>query len=136
MKKKNIGRCRSLRRTQTDVEKKLWLMLRNRQVYGLKFRRQFPVSKYILDFYCPECKLGVEADGSQHYDEKYEEYDKSRTRELNKLRITIIRFSDLEILGNIEGVCELIHNVAEEKKSFINYGFPLTPPLPEGERGK
>ncbi len=63
MKRKNIGRYKSLRRNQTDAEKKLWLILRNRQLMGTKFRRQISIGKYILDFYSPEYKLSIEADG-------------------------------------------------------------------------
>jgi very-short-patch-repair endonuclease len=53
MERKNIGRCRRLRKNQTDAEKKLWTLLRNRQLDGIKFRRQFSIGSYILDFYCP-----------------------------------------------------------------------------------
>ena len=59
---------RQLRREQTDAEKLLWYCLRNRQLFGLKFRRQYPVGPYILDFYCHEYKLCVELDGGQHYE--------------------------------------------------------------------
>lgn len=110
MKRNNIQKSRSLRRNQTDAEKKLWSVLRNRSLCGLKFRRQFSVGKYILDFYCPEFKIGVEADGGQHYDECGRKYDEMRTEELSKLGIEIIRFSDRDILKNIEGVYEIIMN--------------------------
>ena len=62
MKRNNIGICRGLRRNQTDAEKKLWNILRNRQLSGFKFRRQFSIGKYVLDFYCPTYKIGIEAD--------------------------------------------------------------------------
>ena len=61
MKRGNIQKSRALRRDQTDAGKKLWGVLRNRQLTGVKFRRQFPVGKYILDFYSPEYGLGIEA---------------------------------------------------------------------------
>jgi very-short-patch-repair endonuclease len=63
----NIDKCRELRKKQTDAEKKLWEILRNRQLARVKFKRQFPVGSYILDFYSPEYRLGIEADGGQHY---------------------------------------------------------------------
>ncbi|MEW6418931.1 MAG: DUF559 domain-containing protein [Nitrospirota bacterium] len=62
MKRNNVDKCRKLRKNQTDAEKKLWALLRNRQVSGVKFRRQFSVGRYILDFYCPEYRVGIEAD--------------------------------------------------------------------------
>lgn len=129
MKRKNIGRCRSLRKNQTDAEKKLWSILRNRQFFGTKFRRQFPVDKYILDFYSPEYKLCIEADGGQHYEDKGRQKDEIRTRDLSKLGVRILRFSDREILINIEGVCKSIQETVEKKKVP-----PHLNPLPRGER--
>lgn len=116
MKRNNIYKCRTLRRNQTDSEKKLWTILRNRQLFGLKFRRQFPVKKYILDFYSPEYMLCIEADGGQHYEDKGRKRDKVRTKELSHLGVQILRFSDREILTNIEGVCEIIQQTIEKRK--------------------
>jgi very-short-patch-repair endonuclease len=82
--------------------------LRNRQLAGVKFRRQFSVGRYILDFYSPEHGLGIEADGSQHYDDEGKKRDEVRTSDLSKLGVQILRFNDREILNNIEGVSELI----------------------------
>ena len=59
---------RQLRRDQTDPEKLLWYSLRNCQLFGLKFRRQYPVGSYVLDFYCHQYRLCVELDGGQHYE--------------------------------------------------------------------
>jgi len=122
MKRHNIGRSRKLRKIQTETEKKLWETLRNRGLAGVKFRRQFPIGKYILDFYSPEYKLGVEADGGQHYEDSAKHRDELRARELSKLGVKILRFSDLEILNNIEGVCEIIWKTIEDKK-----GSPPSP---------
>jgi len=63
VKRTNIGKARDPRRNQTDAEKKLWAMLRDRSFANVKFRRQFPIENYILDFYSPDLKLCVEADG-------------------------------------------------------------------------
>jgi very-short-patch-repair endonuclease len=104
--------------------------LRNRKLTGIKFRRQFPVGGYILDFYAPEYGLGIEADGGQHYGDEYKRGDEIRTRELSKLGVEIVRFSDRDILTNLEGVYETIERVLEKRR--------LTPPhlspLPKGER--
>ena len=132
MKRNNVDKCRKLRKNQTDAEKKLWALLRNRQVSGIKFRRQFSVGRYILDFYCPEYRVGIEADGGQHYEDKGKQRDELRTRELNKLSMEILRFSDREILTNIEGVYETIKTTIDEKKS----NPPHLNPLPLGRGSK
>jgi very-short-patch-repair endonuclease len=107
-------RRRSLRKSETDAERKLWQILRNKQIEGLKFFRQYSVGKYILDFYCPKYRLAIEADGSQHFRSAY---DDNRTAELKKLNIFVLRFWDNEILQNIEGVYEKIRLTI---KSFHN----------------
>jgi len=117
MKRNNIKKCRNLRKNQTDAEKKLWAILRNRQVSGTKFKRQFSIGRYILDFYSPEYKLGIEADGGGHYEDRGRQRDKLRTRELSRLGVEILRFSDLEILNNIEGVWEVIRETIENKRN-------------------
>ena len=132
MKRENIGKSRYLRRNQTDAEKKLWTALRNRQLCNVKFRRQFPNDRYILDFYIPECRIGIEADGGQHYEDKGKQRDELRTRELNKLGVEILRFSDREILTNIEGVYATIKSTIDEKKS----NPPHLNPLPLGRGSK
>ena len=115
MKRSNIERSRNLRKNQTDAEKKLWTILRNRQINGVKFRRQFPVGGYILDFYCPDFRLAIEADGGQHYENKVKDQDDLRTRELNNLGIEMMRFTDREILTNSDGVVEAIQNAIAKK---------------------
>jgi very-short-patch-repair endonuclease len=101
MKRNNIEKCRRLRRNPTDAERKLWAVLRNRKLARIKFRRQFPVGSYILDFYATKYRLGIEADGGQHYDDKEKQQDEFRSRELGKLGVEIVRFSDRDILTNI-----------------------------------
>ena len=121
MKRKNIDKCRILRKNQTDAERKLWSLLRNRQLTEVKFRRQFPIGRYILDFYSPEFKLGIEADGGQHYENKGKLKDQQRSKELSKLGIRIIRFSDRDILKNLDGVYKMIQqNIEELRKSSFS----------------
>ncbi|MGA8221784.1 MAG: DUF559 domain-containing protein, partial [Candidatus Acidiferrales bacterium] len=67
--------ARNMRQTQTDAERKLWSILRDRRLGGFKFRRQHPVDRYILDFYCAERRLAVEADGGQHRDSQAQKCD-------------------------------------------------------------
>jgi very-short-patch-repair endonuclease len=100
--------ARGLRHTQTDAEKKLWSLLRNRQLKGKKFRRQHPFADYILDFYCHECKLSVELDGNFHTEKDQREYDEARTRLLNEFKITVLRFWNHEVMNGPEKVIEKI----------------------------
>jgi len=115
MERNNIDRCRFLRKNQTDTERKLWVALRSRQLSGIKFRRQVSIGKYILDFYSPEYKLGIEADGGQHYEKSGKRRDQIRDKELSKAGIKILRFNDLDVLENTEGVCEAILNATGKK---------------------
>ncbi|MFA6090213.1 MAG: endonuclease domain-containing protein [Candidatus Gracilibacteria bacterium] len=93
---------RELRRNMTEPEKQLWFALRNRQFYMIKFRRQYSVGVYILDFYAPEIRLGIEIDGDSHAEQVV--YDRERTKYLEGLDIKIIRYTNRDIMENIDGV--------------------------------
>ena len=100
------SRAQMLRKNMTKEERKLWYeYLHN---YPLRFRRQVTFGNYILDFYCAAAKLAVELDGSQHYQPAERHYDESRTAYLNGLGIHVLRFSNLDILRNLRGVCQQI----------------------------
>lgn len=75
---------------------------------GYKFYRQYGIGNYIADFYCPKLKLVIELDGGQHYTEEGLEYDKTREDYMSSLGIKTIRFSNSDIMKNIEGVLEII----------------------------
>ena len=94
-----------LRKNQTPQEVLLWAKLRRTQL-GFKFKRQHSIGPYILDFYCPDKKLAIELDGSQHLQNK--EYDRERTDYLSVLEIRVIRFWNIEVNVNIEGVLQKI----------------------------
>ena len=98
--------ARKLRKNQTEAEKKLWKVLRNKQLEGLKFRRQFPFGRYVADFVCNEKKLVVEVDGGQHANQGLE--DKKRTKFFEEEGYQVLRFWNNEVLVNIEGVMEII----------------------------
>jgi very-short-patch-repair endonuclease len=115
---------RQLRREQTDAEKLLWYCLRGRQLYGLKFRRQYPVGPYILDFYCHEYKLCDELDGGQHYESAGIQHDAQCQAFLTSHGIYTLRFSNSDVLQAIEAV---LLQIAEAIK-------PLTPTLSQRER--
>ena len=93
---------RHLRKVATPAEVILWEEIRNRKLGGLKFRRQYPVLGFILDFYCAEKSLGIELDGSIHDTQK--EYDKLREKVILEKGIRICRFSNQEIVENLEEV--------------------------------
>lgn len=107
----------------TDVERLLWSKVRKKQLKGYQFYRQRIVGNYIVDFYCPKAKLIVEVDGGQHYNNKEIKKDKTRDDYMRKQGLKVLRFSDREILENLNGVIEAI------------WGFviPLTPPLGKGD---
>ena len=88
----------------TEAEKILWSCLRNRKFYGFKFRRQHPVSDFIADFYCHEANLVVEVDGEYHNDSEQRAYDENRTYHLKELRIKVIRFTNSEVINNLDYV--------------------------------
>ncbi|MEK7116582.1 MAG: endonuclease domain-containing protein [Patescibacteria group bacterium] len=103
-----IDRRRELRKNQTDVEKKLWECLRGKRFCGLKFYRQFSIGPYILDFYCPKLRLGIELDGDKHMEGGAVLYDRDREKILQASNIKIIRFWNDEVENNVETVLEKI----------------------------
>ncbi len=105
----------------TPAERMLWERLRNRQLGGLKFRRQHPLGPFIADFYCAEKRLVIEVDGIIH--EQQKEQDEQRTRQFEEFRYRVIRFKNEEITSNIELVLENILKAC------------LVPLSPNGERG-
>ena len=107
--------ARKLRTQSTEVEKKLWWRLRNRQLAGYKFRRQFPVVGYILDFACEAEKLAVELDGGQHNLSQNTSRDAERTSALEKSGWRVLRFWNNEVNENIEGVLGVIQHALTRK---------------------
>ena len=94
---------RKLRRNSTDAERLFWSKVRGKQIDGNKFFRQYGIKNYIVDFCCPKRKLVIEIDGGQHYEKEGEETDKVRGDTLRDLGYGILRFSNLDVLKNIDG---------------------------------
>ena len=92
--------ARILRKNMTYSEQLLWERLKNKQICGIRFRRQHPIDFFIADFYCHEAKLVVEVDGEIHDQQK--EYDDGRSAEMEKYHIKVIRFNNSDIVNNIE----------------------------------
>ena len=121
----SLERARTLRREMTDAERRLWRVLRSRQLERYKFRRQQPMRWYILDFVCFSHRLAIEVDGGQHVDAV--EYDKRRTRFLEREGFRVLRFWNREILENAEAVCQQILEALRE---------PRPSPRPSPTRGE
>jgi very-short-patch-repair endonuclease len=100
--------ARKLRNDSTETEIYLWLKLKGKQMYGYDFQRQKPIDNYILDFFCYDLMLGIEVDGYSH--EILEVFNKDIIKEkrMNELGITILRFSDFEVLRDMENVIRAI----------------------------
>ena len=92
----------------TDAEMLLWSKLKGKQLKGLQFYRQKIIDNYIVDFYCPKSKLVIEVDGGQHYSAEGREKDKTRDEYMSRMGITVLRFSDREVLGQLDAVLEKI----------------------------
>lgn len=103
-----VKRARALRQTQTAAEEWLWELLRNRQFLGLKFRRQHQIGDFIVDFYCAEHRLIVEADGSVHTTGEKQKHDKKRDKILNGQGYKIVRIDNQTILNKPETALEII----------------------------
>jgi len=101
-------RRRELRANQTEAEEKLWQSLRGRKLGGFKFNRQFSIGPYILDFYCPKLRLGIELDGSQHAETEAKNLDKDKERILKASNVRVIRFWNDEVMHDTKKVLESI----------------------------
>src|SRR6266566_8339976 len=104
--------ARKLRKDQTEVEKILWHKLRNRQLENIKFRRQYSIGPYIVDFVATETKVIIELDGGQHNEESNRIKDEERTHYLEKNGYKLIRFWDNEVMENLDEVLESISKAA------------------------
>ncbi|MEO8327914.1 MAG: DUF559 domain-containing protein, partial [Nitrospirota bacterium] len=107
-----------LRRDQTDAEQTLWRHLRSRQIKGVKFRRQHPIERYVVDFCCLEEKLIVELDGGQHLEQ--DEADQRRTDELKELGFRVLRFWNDDVLTKTDDVLEEILRFMENSENHYS----------------
>ena len=110
---KLTARAQELRKNLTKEERRLWYEYLSG--YPYRFRRQVTFGNYIVDFYCAAAKLAVELDGSQHYEPAGQDYDLRRTAYLNSIGIAVLRFSNLDVLRNLCGVCEAIDLAVKER---------------------
>jgi very-short-patch-repair endonuclease len=106
-----IGVARKLRQTNTVPEVKLWQYLRNRRFMGLKFRRQYPVGPYVVDFVCLSHKLVIELDGGQHTEQL--DYDNKRTEYLEHFGFRVLRFWNTDVFCQFEALLEQMRQYVE-----------------------
>jgi len=113
--------ARKLRHAQTDAERRMWMLLRDRRLSGFKFRRQHPIGAYVVDFCCAEARLIIEIDGGHHASDQNADATRSRVLEVQGYRV--LRFWNNEVLGNTAGV---LHQILEALTA------PHPPLSPEG----
>ena len=121
--KGNPDFARRLRRNQTDAERLLWFRLRDRRLAGLKFKRQVPIDRYVVDFLCAEGKLIVEIDGGQH--DQHRKRDDIRTAALEAMGYLVVRFWNNDVMQNTEGVLQDILNTVSRPRSEPPHPNPL-----------
>ena len=127
-----LDRARRLRRQMTEAERKLWRLLRDRYLVGVKFRRQVPIGNFIADFCCLEARLIVELDGGQHAEQ--EETDASRSRFLAGQGFRVLRFWNDQVLNGSEFVVErILEAIAGDARVPSPGARDARRPLPKGE---
>ncbi|MCA3718405.1 MAG: endonuclease domain-containing protein [Brevundimonas sp.] len=135
-----VETARRLRREMTPPEARLWLALRGNRL-GVKFRRQHPIGRYVLDFYCAELKLAVEVDGRGHEHPDQMRQDRARTGWLATQGVQVVRLAAEDVRTELEGVMGYLRRVCEERSprrrpSTIlrqGSGWSPSPSLRDGE---
>ena len=107
-----------LRWTMTQTEWTLWSRLRRKQIDNLRFRRQYSVGNFVLDFFCPEIKLDIELDGEIHEQWITQEYDHYRDEQMRNLGITVLRFANHDITGNLDIVLRRIRDTGVKLRAI------------------
>lgn len=106
-----------MRRNQPSPETLIWGKIRNRQIGRWKFKRQYSIGLFIVDFFCPELKLAIEIDGDSHYEPEAIMKDRARQAVLEALGVVFLRFTNLEVSSNLGGVVEAIENYLHDFKT-------------------
>ena len=108
-----------LRTYGTPAEGRMWLMLKNKQIEDLKFRRQFSVGPFVLDFYCPQKQLAVELDGEPHMSFGGSMRDEQRTEYLNRQGIEVLRFENKMVFEQGDAVRAAIVEAVKNRKDYF-----------------
>ncbi len=118
----NKEKRKALRNDMPIAERLLWMELRSKRLDNFRFRRQFGIANYIVDFYCPSEQMVIEIDGDSHYEADAQRKDAMRQSFIESLGIKVLRFTNIEVHENMEQVLERI-------KECLKVGRPpLTPP--------
>ena len=129
---------KDLRNMSTSAEATLWKLIKGQQIDGLKFRRQHSVGPYILDFYCPQFRLGIELDGEVHSTTEAMDYADNRARFLvNEKNIWVIRFENRVVFENPTRIVEEIREVVKKRRenpTTSPYGYSSFPKEENGDR--
>lgn len=107
-RKCDLEKRRRLRNNMTETERLLWDRIKRRKINGHKFRRQYSIGGFIIDFYSPELKTAIEIDGGYHLEEDQRVYDKERQRIFESIGIKVLRFTNDEVFSNIDSVLDQI----------------------------
>ena len=110
---------RRLRNQMPKAEALLWSKLKGKQLLGQRFRRQYSVGPYVVDFYCPTLKLAIELDGDSHYRDGAQENDARRQKYIESFQIQALRFLNDEIFENLDGVWQVIAQAVEQRKKQL-----------------
>ena len=122
--KQNKTIRRNLRKQEIGAEKILWSKLNRKQLAGYKFRRQFGIGDYVVDFYCPKLKLVIEIDGATHSEEKEIEYDKARQKFIEGLGLTVKRYTNENIQKNLPEVLGDLYEICRGLKNNHTQPYP------------
>jgi very-short-patch-repair endonuclease len=110
----SIQTARHLRKSVTSAEERAWWLLRNRRVMGLKFRRQHPVGKYIVDFYCAQARLAIEIEGSVHAQPGQMRKDMAKDAYLGRMGIRVLRLPNGMVLDDPDTFLRKVREAATE----------------------
>lgn len=124
--------AKQLRNNSTKAEIKLWNYLKGGQLGAYDFHRQKPIDNYIVDFFCNRLMLAIEVDGYTHTFEQTIEKDSIKAKRLEELGVAVLRFSDDDILTNIEGVLQSIRDFILSSEKKLTAHTPQ-PPLNRGD---
>ena len=132
-KTSELSKRRSLRNAAPQAERIVWSRLRKNQILGCKFRRQYSVGPYVIDFYCPGLSLAVEIDGGSHFQQ--ESNDENRQDYIEMFGIRFLRFTNEEVYNNLDGLLEVIRQAAEEGIQSTSTA-KKSPPYEGGDLGE
>ena len=117
-KHSELQKRKRLRNNATKAERILWKYLKNNQLENSKFRRQYSIDQFVVDFYCPELKLAIEVDGKSHFSEDQIPYDVERENYIKSFGIHFLRFTNNEVYQNIDSILiQLSDKIIELRKS-------------------